>query len=82
VSAYLSLDLVRGAQIVSIAEFTDGNVTGPIDVTGTDRPDVSPAAQGSGATAVFVFTLADGTFAAIGISCTEDGDCVGIAMPK
>jgi hypothetical protein len=72
----------KHAAIVSVAEFTDGNVTGPIDVTGTDEPEISPPERGTGATAVFVFELADGTYAAVGVACTDDGDCVGMPTPS
>jgi hypothetical protein len=66
------------AIVESIREFADGTQPGPIDVTGDASLPPLPSRHVGPPVQVFVFTLADGSIHATGVSCTDAAPCVGI----
>jgi hypothetical protein len=66
--------------IVSSKMYADGTQPGPIDVTGNGPVPVSPTRHPGPDVTVFVFTLADGSTRATGVSCTDGPPpaCAGV----
>ena len=66
--------------IYSTEMFADGTQPGPIDMTGDGPPPKSAPRHPGPLVTVFVFTLADGSVRATGVSCDDIGPltCVGV----
>jgi len=67
------------AAVIRTAMFSDGTQPEPVDVSGNaPTPTPPPTAHPGPLVTVFVFTLADGSLRATGVTCPDLGSCVGI----